>query len=52
MDSHYQPELVVLVQFNFRKEIAAVHQGETITFAIIFRGILITEDYKRILLVA
>ncbi len=42
MDSHDQAELVVLVKFRLRKEIAAVHQGESVAFAVIFRGVPVT----------
>ena len=42
MDTHHKAKLVILVKFDLRQEITAVHQGESVAFAIIFRGIPVT----------
>ena len=52
MDPHHKAELVILIQFNFRKKIAAVYQRESIAFPKILSRFLVTQDHKGILLVA
>ncbi len=52
MYAHHKAELVVLVKLCLGKEVAAVHEGESVAFPEIFGGISVAEYDKWILLVA